>query len=80
MKEQIKRWLKQAFCDHTPIKTSDEEYKSTGYLFKCGSCGRFLRWSIECNMLCDYRFWVGASCGILTLCLIVHILFLIIKQ
>lgn len=80
MREWIKRWTKQGLCEHLPVKTTQEEYERTGYLFRCANCGKYLRWYIESTILCDYRFWVGMFGGVLVFCLIVHILLAITKQ
>lgn len=50
------KWIKQTFCMHSVIKTTDEEMEKTGYLFKCSKCGKYLPWHIHVEMWDDARF------------------------
>lgn len=73
------KWIKQTFCMHSVIKTTDEEMEKTGYLFKCSKCGKYLPWHIHVEMWDDARFWIGVLCGILLFDVMIRTLLIILK-
>lgn len=73
------KWIKQTFCMHSVIKTTDEEMEKTGYLFKCSKCGKYLPWHIHVEMWDDVRFWIGVLCGILMFDVMIRTLLIILK-
>nr|DAY61224.1 MAG TPA: hypothetical protein [Caudoviricetes sp.] len=73
------KWIKQTFCMHSVIKTTDEEMEKTGYLFKCSKCGKYLPRHIHVEMWDDARFWIGVLCGILMFDVMIRTLLIILK-
>lgn len=77
---KIKDWIKQTFCAHSVVKTSDSEMEQTGCLFKCSKCGKYLPWHIYVEMWDDVRFWFGVLFGILAANIMLNALLIVLKE
>lgn len=77
---KIKDWIKQTFCTHSVVKTSDSEMEQTGCLFKCSKCGKYLPWHIHVEMWDDVRFWFGVLFGILAVNIMLNTLLIVLKE
>lgn len=77
---KIKDWIKQTFCTHSFVKTSDSEMEQTGCLFKCSKCGKYLPWHIHVEMWDDVRFWFGVLFGILAANIMLNTLPIVLKE
>lgn len=77
---KIKDWIKQTFCTHNVVKTSDSEMEQTGCLFKCSKCGKYLPWHVHVEMWDDVRFWFGVLCGILAFNIMLNTLLVVLKE
>lgn len=77
---KIKDWIKQTFCAHSVVKTSDSEMEQTGCLFKCSKCGKYLPWHIHVEMWDDVRFWFGVLFGILAANIMLNTLLIVLKE
>lgn len=73
-------WFKQTFCTHSVIRTTEEEMKETGYLFKCSKCGKYLPWHVHVEMWDDARFWFGVLFGILAFNIMLNTLLVVLKE
>lgn len=73
-------WFKQTFCTHSVIKTTEEEMKKTGCLFKCSKCGKYLPWHVHVEMWDDVRFWFGVLFGILASNIMLNTLLVVLKE
>lgn len=73
-------WFKQTFCTHSVIKTTEEEMKKTGCLFKCSKCGEYLPWHVHVEMWDDVRFWFGVLFGILAFNIMLNTLLVVLKE
>lgn len=77
---KIKDWIKQTFCTHNVVKTSDSEMEQTGCLFKCSKCGKYLPWHVHVEMWDDVRFWFGVLFGILAFNIMLNTLLIVLKE
>lgn len=77
---KIKDWIKQTFCTHSVVKTSDSEMEQTGCLFKCSKCGKYLPWHVHVEMWDDVRFWFGVLFGILAFNIMLNTLLIVLKE
>lgn len=77
---KIKDWIKQTFCTHSVVKTSDSEMEQTGCLFKCSKCGKYLPWHVHVEMWDDVRFWFGVLFGILAANIMLNTLLIVLKE
>lgn len=77
---KIKDWIKQTFCTHNVVKTSDSEMEQTGCLFKCSKCGKYLPWHVHVEMWDDVRFWFSVLFGILAFNIMLNTLLIVLKE